>query len=403
MDDLGVSQSALSAEEMGSMDALPLDAFDFHQLHPGDIVAGHVVSVSPMEILVDVGYKSDAVVDNRDLDRLDPEFLKNLSVGTPVMAYVIQTENRDGNVLISLSRAQQEQDWQKAEKLFQSQEVFEGVVTGYNRGGLIVQMGRVRGFVPASQLSGQWQARQDLTSDPEQRWARLTGQKLQLKVIEFDRERNRLILSERAAMREWRKRQKDQMLAELKKGDVLKGVVTSLAQFGAFVDLGGADGLIHLSELSWHRIQHPSEVLQVGQEVDVYVLNIDQERQRIGLSLRRLIPEPWSVVSEKYAVGQVVTATVTKLANFGAFAKLDDSIEGLIHVSELADHRVNHPKEVIHEGDEIQVRIIRIEPERRRMGLSLRQAADDAYVEVDWREEAAAAAQQDAEVEPVNE
>ena len=403
MDDLGMPQSALPAEEMGSMDALPLDAFDFHQLRPGDIVAGHVVSVSPMEILVDVGYKSDAVVDNRDLDRLDPEFLKNLSVGTPVMAYVIQTENRDGNVLISLSRAQQEQDWQKAEKLFQSQEVFEGVVTGYNRGGLIVQMGRVRGFVPASQLSGQWQARQDLTSDPEQRWARLTGQKLQLKVIEFDRERNRLILSERAAMREWRKRQKDQMLAELKKGDVLKGVVTSLAQFGAFVDLGGADGLIHLSELSWHRIQHPSEVLQVGQEVDVYVLNIDQERQRIGLSLRRLIPEPWSVVSEKYAVGQVVTATVTKLANFGAFAKLDDSIEGLIHVSELADHRVNHPKEVIHEGDEVQVRIIRIEPERRRMGLSLRQAADDAYVEVDWREEAAAAAQQDAEVEPVNE
>lgn len=402
MDDLGMPQSALPAEEMGSMDALPLDAFDFHQLRPGDIVAGHVVSVSPMEILVDVGYKSDAVVDNRDLDRLDPEFLKSLSVGTPVMAYVIQTENRDGNVLISLSRAQQEQDWQKAEKLFQSQEVFEGVVTGYNRGGVIVQMGRVRGFVPASQLSGQRQARQDLNSEPEQRWAKLTGQNLQLKVIEFDRERNRLILSERAAMRAWRKRQKEQMLAELKKGDVLKGVVTSLAQFGAFVDLGGADGLIHLSELSWQRIQHPGEILHVGQEVDVYVLNIDKERQRIALSLRRLLPEPWSVVNEKYAVGQVVTATVTKLANFGAFARLDDSIEGLIHISELADQRVNHPKEVVHEGDEVQVRIIRIEPERRRMGLSLRQAADDAYVEVDWREEAAAA-QQDAAAEPVNE
>jgi small subunit ribosomal protein S1 len=211
---------------------------------------------------------------------------------------------------------------------------------------------------------------------------------MQLKVLELDRQRNRLILSERLAMRDWRKGQKDRLLSQLRKGDVLRGVVTSMAPFGAFVDLGGADGLIHLSELAWHRVDHPSEVLRVGQQVDVYVMNVDEDRKRIGLSLRRLTPEPWSTVDQNYAVGEVVNATITKLTNFGAFAKIDDSIEGLIHISELADYRINHPKEIVQEGDEVRVRIIRIDPERRRVGLSLRQASEEAYVEVDWREEA---------------
>ncbi|HEX9118887.1 MAG TPA: S1 RNA-binding domain-containing protein, partial [Anaerolineae bacterium] len=191
------------------------------------------------------------------------------------------------------------------------------------------------------------------------------------------------------AMRDWRKTQKDRLLSELKPGDTLSGVVTSIASFGAFVDLGGADGLIHLSELAWHRVEHPSEVLRVGQEVKVFVLNIDEERKRIGLSLRRLQPEPWSQVNENYVVGQVVKATITKLTNFGAFAKIDEGIEGLIHISELANHRVNHPKEIVHEGDEVEVRVIRIDSERRRVGLSMRQASDEGYMEVDWRDEAA--------------
>jgi small subunit ribosomal protein S1 len=388
MDDLDAMQATQAAGDPVSMEAWLSDSLVFRQLHPGDIVDGTIVSISPNEILADVGYKSDAIVDNRELERLDRDYLSSLAPGEPIVAYVLQPEDKDGNVVISLLRAQQEQDWRQADELLKSQEVFEGVVTGFNRGGVIVRVGRVRGFVPASQLSDRWHAQQDGSGDPEQRWARLTGQSMQLKVVELDRRRNRLILSERAAMREWRKSRKDRLLSELTAGSVLKGTVTSIAPFGAFVDLGGADGLIHLSELAWHRVEHPGEVVRVGQEVEVYVLNIDEERKRIGLSLRRLSPEPWSTVDQSYTVGQVLDATVTKLTNFGAFAKIGDSIEGLIHISEMADHRINHPKEIVAEGDEIQVRIIRIDPQRRRVGLSMRQCSDEAYVEFDWRSEA---------------
>jgi small subunit ribosomal protein S1 len=368
------------------MDTLDLDLLSFSQLRQGDTVEGTIVSISPNQVLVAIPYKADAVVDTRELERLGKDFLESIAIGDPISAVVVQPEDRDGNVVISLARAQQEQDWRQAEELFQSQDVFEGVVTGFNRGGVIVRVGRVRGFVPASQLSARWQAQQDSEGDPEQRWARLVGQSMQLKVVEMDRQRNRLILSERAAMRDWRKNQKDRLLSTLNKGDVLKGIVTSIADFGAFVDLGGADGLIHLSELAWHRVEHPREVLRVGQEVEVYVMNVDEERKRIGLSLRRLTPEPWSIVADHYEVGQVLTATITRLAAFGAFAKMDDSIEGLIHISEMADYRINHPKEIVQEGDEVQVRVIRIDPQHRRIGLSLRQASEDAYV--DWQADA---------------
>jgi small subunit ribosomal protein S1 len=402
MDDQETMQAALGIAAANPMDALPMDAFNVPDLHVGDTKDGAIVSISPTEILVSIGYKSDAIVDPRELDRLDPSFVADLRVGDPVTVYVVQTEDRDGNVVVSLSRAQQEQDWREAEDLLQSQDVFEGIVIGYNRGGVIVRVGRVRGFVPASQLSPQWQAQQDAEGNQDERWARLVGQKMQLKVLELDRQRNRLILSERLAMRDWRKGQKDRLLTQLRKGDVLQGIVTSIAPFGAFVDLGGADGLIHLSELAWHRVDHPSDVLRVGQQVDVYVMNIDEDRKRIGLSLRRLTPEPWSMVDQKYAVGEIVTATVTKLTNFGAFAKIDDSIEGLIHISELADYRISHPKEIVQEGDEVQVRIIRIDAERRRVGLSLRQASEEAYVEVDWREEAKSVSDEEGEDDLAN-
>ncbi|HIC90235.1 MAG TPA: S1 RNA-binding domain-containing protein, partial [Anaerolineae bacterium] len=353
-----------------------------------DIVDGTIVSITPNEILVDVGAKSEGVVPSRELERLEPDFKAQLKEGDPVLVYVVRPEDKEGNILLSLSRAQQERDWRRAAELLEKQEIFEGLVTAANRGGVIVRLGKVRGFVPASQLvSGQGSSVPE-DSAPDERWIELVGKTLQLKVIELDRERNRLILSERAAMRDLRQAQKERLLRDLKKGDVRKGVVTSLAKFGAFVDLGGADGLIHLSELSWGRVEHPSEVLKIGQEVEVYILNVDQERKRIGLSLRRLQPEPWSVVHEKYAVGQVVEGTITKITNFGAFACIDGTIEGLIHISELADHHINHPREVVKEGDTLQLRIIRIEPERRRMGLSLRQVPDEAYAEFDWREAA---------------
>jgi small subunit ribosomal protein S1 len=382
------------------MDTLPLDAFDFPKLRAGDTVEGNIVSVSPTQILVDIHYKSDAVVDPREMERLDKDFLTALVAGDPISAVVVQPEDRDGNVVISLSRAQQDQDWEQAEELLDSQDVFEGVITGYNRGGVIVRVGRVRGFVPASQLSPQWQGQQDAEADPEQRWARLVGQKLQLKVVELDRLRNRLILSERIAMRDVRKGQKDRLLTSLQRGDVLKGTVTSIADFGAFVDLGGADGLIHLSELAWHRVGHPSEVLKVGQQLEVYVMNVDPEKKRIGLSLRRMTPEPWSVVADQYVVGQIVTAQITRLMAFGAFAKIDNTIEGLIHISEMADYRIGHPKEIVQEGDEVQVRIIKVDPQNRRVGLSLRQASEESYVEVDWRAQDELAP---TDAEPVNE
>ena len=367
------------------------NAYTFRMPNRGDILEGTVVKIDPDQILVDIGFKSEGVVPGAELERIKPETIK---VGDQVLVYVVNPEDKSGNVVLSLIRAQLERDWRNAEKLFESGEIFEATVSGYNRGGLIVRLGKVRGFVPASQLSSATrEGNEEVQSDD---LAKLVGQKLKLKIIELDRGRNRLILSERAAIREWRRQQKERLLAELQEGDIVRGAVSSLCDFGAFVDLGGADGLIHLSELSWGRVSHPSEVLQVGDEVEVYVLKVDRKERRIGLSLKRLQPDPWSQVEEKYSVGQLVEGTITKLTNFGAFARLkDDEIEGLIHISELSDERVTHPREVVKEGDVLTLRIIRIDPERRRMGLSLRKVASAEYADLDWRAELDAYSQEE--------
>jgi len=367
------------------------NAYTFRMPNRGDILEGTVVKIDPDQILVDIGFKSEGVVPGAELERIKPETIK---VGDQVLVYVVNPEDKSGNVVLSLIRAQLERDWRNAEKLFESGEIFEATVSGYNRGGLIVRLGKVRGFVPASQLSSATrEGNEEVQSDD---LAKLVGQKLKLKIIELDRGRNRLILSERAAIREWRRQQKERLLAELQEGDIVRGAVSSLCDFGAFVDLGGADGLIHLSELSWGRVSHPSEVLKVGDEVEVYVLKVDRKERRIGLSLKRLQPDPWSQVEEKYSIGQLVEGTITKLTNFGAFARLkDDEIEGLIHISELSDERVTHPKEVVKEGDVLTLRIIRIDPERRRMGLSLRKVASAEYADLDWRAELDAYSQEE--------
>jgi small subunit ribosomal protein S1 len=382
--DLDEFEDSLEDYTSGSSSMADLvDDFQYKPLKAGDVRDGIIVSISPSEILVDVGAKSEGFVHQREMERLGKEYLDSLSVGESVVVYVVRPEDRDGNIVLSLSRAQQERDWRDAEALLESGEVFESAVIGYNRGGVICRVGKVRGFIPASQLVTKGDAKGD--ANEETRYASLVGKSLWLKVVELDRKRNRLILSERLAQRERRRSRKDELLSELKKGDVRKGRISSLAKFGAFVDLGGADGLIHLSELSWSRVNHPSEVIQVGDEVQVYVLNVDRDRKRIGLSLRRLEPEPWSVVHDRYAVGQVVEGIITKLASFGAFARVDGTLEGLIHISELANHRVTHPREVVKEGDVLNLRIIRIDPARRRMGLSLKRAAEEEYAEVDWR------------------
>lgn len=357
----------------------------YNEPQAGDIRQGIVVDKRGHEILVDIGFKSEGIVSGRELDRLGDE-IDELKIGDEVPVFILR-EDKDGNMLLSIARAKAEEDWKLAEDLLNSQEMFTGIVTGYNRGGAIVRIGRVRGFVPASQLSSESQSLQvtDMEDDDD-RWHRLMDTELRVKVIDLDRRRNRLILSERVAMREWRKEQKEKLLQELGEGSIIEGVVSSLADFGAFVNLGGADGLIHLSELSWGRVNHPNEVIKIGQKVKVQVISVDLDRKRIGLSLRRLQPEPWDTVSDKYEVGQVVPCTITKLVNFGAFARLDgDAIEGLIHISELADRRINHPKEVVSEGEAYDLRIIRIDVDKRRMGLSLKQALPvEESVEYDW-------------------
>jgi small subunit ribosomal protein S1 len=347
----------------------------------GEIRTGVVVEKRPNEVLVDIGYKSEGVVSGRELERLG-ETLELLKVGDEVPVFVMR-EDKDGNLVLSISRALAEKDWERAEELMRTQDIFECPVDSFNRGGVIVKLGQVRGFVPASQLSSIIPL--PTTDEGDERYSALLGGSLRLKVIDIDRKRNRLILSERLAMREWRRQQKEQLLDSLKEGDSLEGVISSIADFGAFVDLGGADGLIHLSELSWNRVSHPSEVVKVGERVKVQVLSVDTERRRIGLSLRRLTPQPWEVIDTTYEVGQVVRGRITKLVNFGAFARLvDTGIEGLIHISELSDRRVTHPKEVVSEGDVYDLRIIRIEGDKRRLGLSLKQA-QPASQEVDWQ------------------
>ena len=357
-------------------------SYDLRQLEVGEIIEGTIVGFTDNnEVLVDISAKSEGVIPARDLDRVDDDIREGLKEGDKIFVQVVRPTSREGNAILSLSRALAEYDWQKAQELLESQEVFEGEVSGYNRGGVIVFLGKARGFVPASQLVSDEGKKQE---DSDDRFKDLVGKKLMLKVIEMDRSRNRLILSERQAMREFRRQQKEKLLNDLQVGSVYKGRVSSLAPFGAFVDLGGADGLIHLTELSWRRVQDPTEVVSIGDEVEVKIISVDRERRRIGLSLRQLQPEPWTVIHENYAIGQVVDGVITRLTSFGAFARIDDTIEGLVHISELSDHRINHPKEVVKEGQRVKLRVIKIEPEKRRMGLSLKRVAEEEYAEVDW-------------------
>ena len=386
--------TAQPAPESHPMQALLDESSGLKEIKRGDVLPGTIVQISSHEIVVDVGSKSEGIISGREMERLPRDAFSEMKVGDEIMTYVVSPEDGNGNIVLSLSRAQTEKDWHEAEELFKSQNVFEGQVAGFNKGGLIVKVGKVRGFVPASQLvsvpGGKPEAEGEGAeeSKADKQWQPLVGKKLQLKVIEMDRARNRLILSERAAMRDWRKVQKEKLLSELHVGMHLKGKVISLADFGAFVDLGGADGLVHLSEISWKRVTHPKEVLKVGQEVEVEVLNVDHDRKRIGLSLKRLEADPWSTIENRYKIGQLVEGTITKLAKFGAFARIkdDDEIEGLIHISELSDGRINHPKEVVKEGQVVTLRVIRIDADKRRLGLSLKRVDQAEYAESDWRQ-----------------
>jgi small subunit ribosomal protein S1 len=341
----------------------------------GDVVEGEIVRIDQEEILVDIGLKSEGVLSTKELPSSGYGSFNELHLNDKVLVYVIQPETSEGHAVLSLKRANTERQWRIAEEQYKNNELLKAKVIDYNKGGLIVDVAGIRGFVPISQILNLKREEVAAGGENQETAAKLASMKdkeLQLKIIEINRARNRLILSERLAVQEWRQRRREELLDELKPGEVRKGVVSNLANFGAFVDLGGADGLVHISQLAWSRVNHPSEVLHVGQEVEVQVLSVDKDKKKIALSIKRAEVDPWTTVEQRYTPGQVVTGTVTKIAPFGAFARIEDGIEGLIHLSELQPG--TDPKSILHEGAQLQLRILRIDAERRRLGLSLRQA-----------------------------
>lgn len=344
----------------------------------GETRQGWVIEHRNNAILIDIGAKSEGVISGSELQSMDDETRELLAVGNEVTVYIVNTEDQHGNVVVSYAKAAEELDWTRAEELLASQDVYKGKVIGQNKGGILVKLGQLRGFVPNSQIS-----RRRHFDDNQKN--KLINSVIQTKVIEVDRKRGRLILSERAAEKEARQARRAELLASLEEGTVLKGRVINLADFGAFIDVGGVEGLVHLSELSWKRVNAPADILEVGDEVEVFVLNIDQDRERLALSLKRLEPDPWTIIDEYYQVGQLLEATITKLTKYGAFARLDDeyALEGLIHISELSENHVNHPKDVVQQSQTVTVRIIRVDKDQRQLGLSIKQVVSDKFVEAD--------------------
>lgn len=350
----------------------------------GEIRKGTIASISQNQILISIGAKSEGVVAGKELEQLTEEEREALKVGQELDVFVVSPEDANGNVVLSLKRAFEQIAWENVEKMIADETVFDTKIIGFNKGGLIAAIGSLRGFIPSSQISAARRA-QSTGDKPEQRYQKMVGQPISVRIVEVDRERRRLILSERAASTESRSELKERVISELEEGQTYAGRVTSLADFGAFVNINGADGLVHLSEISWDHVTHPKEVLEVGQEVNVKVINIDREKKRIGLSIRALQDDPWKSRMENFSVGQLVEGVITRLTKFGAFARLEGDIEGLIHISELSENRVEHPKEVLHEGDVKTLRIIRIDPDQHRIGLSLRKVDSAAFADKDFK------------------
>lgn len=361
-------ESSDSARQMEAW--LEDDSHTYPSLRRGSVVEGVVVRVDQEGFWVDIGAKSEGLVPNSEIHSLGVDSRDRIQSGDTLLLCVIGTEGEEGEIILSLDRAQKERGWRILQRHFEANDGFEAQVVDHNRGGIVVDYQGVRGFIPASQLaSGRPTGGQSLDS--------LEGQTLHVKVLEINRRRNRLILSERLALQEWRAQQRERLLTELREGEIRQGRVTSVRDFGAFVDLGGADGLVPLSELSWEQGQAASNVVKVGDEVAVYVLKVDPESKRIALSLRRARPQTWEHLVQNYQMGQVVQGVVTKLVSFGAFVRIDGTVEGLVHLSEISEQRIAHPKDVLNEGDVVSVKIVRIDPERYRLGLSLKQAKEE--------------------------
>ncbi|MFN2418513.1 MAG: 30S ribosomal protein S1, partial [Candidatus Limnocylindria bacterium] len=354
-------------------------------LKHGDVVEGTVVRIDPDEILVDFGGKSEGVVSNRELmNRRGPrdtdDSRPELNVGDEVLVYVLQPESPEGHAVLSLRRAGLERKWRAMQERFDAGEIVEARVIDHNKGGLIVDLG-VRGFVPISQIVDfprrpRDEQPRDAAQEIAEKLQPFVGRTLRLKILEVNRKANRLILSEKVALYEERREKRDELFSSLETGQRVTGVVRSIAPFGVFVDLGGIDGLVHKSELSWNKVNNPETAHQIGDEVEAEVIDINHKRGRISLSIRRLQPDPWQESVAKFKIGDVIEGTVTKLVNFGAFVRVEEGLEGLIHISELSHQRVAHPGDVVQENQAIKLRIISLDSERHRLGLSLKQAED---------------------------
>jgi small subunit ribosomal protein S1 len=379
----GGSEELTQNGSMESMESLMQADAGLEFPNQGEIRTGVIASISPTQILVSVGAKSEGVITGRELEQIPTSERETLVVGQEIPVYVINPEDQNGNVVLSYVRAREAMGWEVVEKMQENGETFEGKIEAYNKGGLIVVVHGLRGFIPASQIS--LSRRNTATGDTPDRWAKQIGDPISVRIIEVDRARRRLILSERAANPETRQSIKERIIDELEEGKIYSGRVTSIAEFGAFVNINGADGLVHLSEVSWERVQHPGEVLKVGDEVKVKVISIDRDKKRIGLSMKALQSDPWQDKVGKFKVGMLIEGVITRLTKFGAFARLEGDIEGLIHISELSENRINHPKEAVHEGDALTLRVIRIDGEQRRIGLSLRKVDSAAYADLDMK------------------
>ena len=366
-----IDATEISDEEMNALIDGTINPFD-----EGDLVTGTIVKLDRDEVLLDIGFKSEGVIPVRELSiRRDVDPSEVVSLGDQIEALVLQKEDKDGRLILSKKRAEYERAWISVEEKFKAGETVTGEVIEVVKGGLILDIG-LRGFLPASLVDLRRVKDLDMYLHTE----------IEARVIEMDRNRNNVVLSRRVLLEEGRKNERAEILSKLSKGMRLKGTVSSIVDFGAFVDLGGIDGLVHISELSWNHVNHPSEVVKVGDEVEVEVLDVDLQRERISLGLKQTTEDPWKKLIESYPLGSIVDGKVTKTVPFGAFVELANGVEGLVHISEMSPKHIDTPTQVVHAGDEVKVKVMEINPERRRISLSMKAAAADLGFEIDVAE-----------------
>jgi len=366
-------------------DLVPIDNINVIAPKRGEVRKGTITRISSDEIRIDIGYKSEGIVSQHEVAKLSDSELKALKSASQVMTYVLRGVNQDKPIVLSLLKAKEIEDWEQAKQRMIAQSIHTGDVLELNQGGVIVEVGNLRGFLPSSCMNLEHKVK-NKNPAPQSRWSHMVGKQITYKILQVDQNRNKLIISERAAQKEVQKKRRENLLSSIEVNQVCTGKVVSLEQFGAFVDIGGIDGLVHKSEIAWKRIIHPSAVLKIGQEIEVLIVNLDLERERIELSLKALQQNPWDNIQEIFQEGQLVYATVNNVTKFGVFASLRDydAIEGFVHITELSNSVVKHPEDVVTIGEEVIVRITNIDKDKQRIRLSLKEVKDARFEDLDY-------------------